>query len=100
DWSSDVCSSDLPFSSDYGFAVEDYLAVRPGLGSWEDVEALHSDYRLMFDFVLNHVSAESAWFQAFLRGEPPYHEFFITLDPATDLSTVTRPRTTPLLTRF
>jgi sucrose phosphorylase len=90
----------FPSSSDYGFAVKDYLAVRPDLGGWDDIEALHVDFRLMFDFVLNHVSAESAWFQDFLRGEPPYRDFFITIDPTTDLSTVTRPRTSPLLTRF
>jgi sucrose phosphorylase len=90
----------FPYSSDYGFAVKDYLAVRPDLGSWADVEALYADFQLMFDFVLNHVSAESAWFQAFLRGETPFTDFFITVEPATDLSTVTRPRTTPLLTRF
>jgi glucosylglycerate phosphorylase len=90
----------FPYSSDYGFAVMDYLAVRPDLGSWADAEALHADFELMFDFVLNHVSAESAWFQAFLRGEEPYRDFFITIDPQTDLTTVTRPRTTPLLTRF
>ena len=47
-----------------------------------------------------HVSAGSEWFQCFLRGEPPYDEFFITVEPGTDLSGVTRPRTTPLLTRF
>ena len=90
----------FPYSSDYGFAVKDYLAVRPDLGTWADIEALHADCRLMFDFVLNHVSAENAWFQGFLRGEAPYRDFFITADPATDLSTVTRPRTTPLLTKF
>ena len=90
----------FPYSSDYGFAVKDYLAVRPDLGGWEDIGALHSEFQLMFDFVLNHVSAESAWFQGFLRGEPPYRDFFITVDPATDLSMVTRPRTTQLLTRF
>lgn len=90
----------FPYSSDYGFAVEDYLAVRPELGSWADVEALGKGFRLMFDFVLNHVSAQSAWFQGFLRGEPPYTDYFICADPATDLSMVTRPRTTPLLTRF
>ena len=42
---------------------------------------------------------ESAWFQAFLRGEPPYDRYFIVADPGTDLSGVTRPRTTPLLTK-
>jgi glucosylglycerate phosphorylase len=90
----------FPYSSDYGFSVTDYLAVRADLGTWADVAALHADFQLMFDFVLNHVSAESAWFQGFLRGEAPFRDFFITLDPATDLSMVTRPRTTPLLTRF
>ena len=90
----------FPYSSDYGFAVKDYLAVREDLGSWADVEGLGADFQLMFDFVLNHVSAESAWFQGFLRGEAPFRDFFITIDPATDLSMVTRPRTTPLLTRF
>jgi glucosylglycerate phosphorylase len=90
----------FPYSSDYGFAVKDYLAVRADLGTWADIEALHADFQLMFDFVLNHVSAESDWFQGFLRGEAPFRDFFITVDPATDLSMVTRPRTTPLLTRF
>jgi glucosylglycerate phosphorylase len=90
----------FPYSSDYGFAVKDYLEVRPDLGSWADIEDLHADFQLMFDFVLNHVSAESAWFQGFLREEAPFRDFFITVDPATDLSMVTRPRTTPLLSPF
>jgi glycosidase len=90
----------FPYSSDYGFSVVDYLRVDPELGGWDEVSALSARFRLMLDFVLNHVSAESAWFQAFLRGEPPYDEFFIAVDPGTDLSQVVRPRTSPLLTRF
>lgn len=90
----------FPWSSDYGFSVIDHLEVKPDLGDWDDLLALGRKFRLMFDFVLNHVSAESPWFRAFLRGEPPYDRFFITMDPGTDLSAVTRPRTTPLLTRF
>ena len=90
----------FPYSSDYGFSVVDYERVNPELGGWDDVAALHTRFKLMFDFVVNHVSAESEWFRAFLRGEPPYDRFFITLDPETDLSGVTRPRTTPLLHPF
>ncbi|MCC7372384.1 MAG: DUF3459 domain-containing protein [Chloroflexi bacterium] len=89
----------FPYSSDYGFSVIDYQQVNPELGSWEDVEALGRRFPLMFDFVVNHVSAEGPWFQAFLRGEPPYDEYFIVTDPAADLRGVTRPRTTPLLTQ-
>ena len=61
-----------PYSSDYGFSVIDYEQVNPELGTWDDVEALGRRFALMFDLVVNHCSAESAWFQAFLRGEPPY----------------------------
>ena len=89
-----------PYSSDDGFSVIDYKQVDPALGGWDDVRALCRDFRVMFDGVFNHVSAESAWFQAFLRGETPYTDYFITVDPSADLSQVTRPRALPLLTPF
>lgn len=89
----------FPSSSDYGFSVIDYLAVDPALGGWDDLERLRRGFKLMVDLVLNHVSAESAWFRAFLSGEAPYERFFIEADPRADLSAVTRPRTSPLLTR-
>ncbi len=87
-----------PYSSDDGFSVIDYRVVNPDLGNWDDIAALGHDFGLMFDAVFNHISAQSAWFQGFLRDEPPYTEYFITVDPATDLSAVVRPRALPLLT--
>lgn len=89
-----------PYSSDDGFSVIDYTAVDPALGSWKDLLPLRQNFRLMFDVVINHISAQSTWFQSFLRGDKPYTGYFITVDPETDLSTVTRPRTHPLLTPF
>ncbi|MEP7291918.1 MAG: sugar phosphorylase, partial [Chloroflexota bacterium] len=89
-----------PYSSDDGFSVIDYIAVDPALGSWNDVRAFKPEFRLMFDAVINHISAQSAWFQGFLRGEDPYREYFIPMNPATDLSLVTRPRALPLLSPF
>lgn len=89
-----------PYTSDDGFSVVDYMAVDPALGKWEDVQAIGRDFRLMFDLVLNHTSASSAWFQAFLRGEAPYDQYFATASPDDDLSAVVRPRTHPLLTPF
>jgi len=88
----------FPYSSDDGFSVMDYRQVDPALGNWDDVAAIGRDYRLMFDFVANHVSRQSAWFQAFLRDEAPYRDYFIAVDPAADLSQVVRPRALPLLT--
>jgi glycosidase len=89
-----------PYSSDDGFAVIDYRQVDPALGSWADVARLGKSFRLMFDAVINHISAHSAWFQGFLQGKDPYTDYFITVDPAADLSQVVRPRALPLLTAF
>jgi sucrose phosphorylase len=54
----------------------------------------------MFDAVINHVSTQSDWFQAFLRDEPAYRDYFKVVARGTDLSRVFRPRALPLLTAF
>lgn len=87
----------FPYSSDDGFSVIDYSSVNESLGEWTDIERLAKDYGLMFDLVINHCSARSAWFQNFQKGEDPGRDFFFTADPAEDLSMVTRPRVSPLL---
>ena len=89
-----------PYSSDDGFSVIDYSAINPGWGGWPDVQPIRTNFRLMFDAVINHISAESEWFKGFLAGNPKYANYFIVEDPATNLSAVTRPRTSPLLTPF
>jgi len=89
-----------PYSSDDGFSVIDYRRVAPELGTWQDIAQLGKSFDLMFDLVANHVSAESDWFKNFLVGEKPYTDYFITLEPGTDLSQVVRPRATPVLTPF
>ncbi len=90
----------FPYSSDDGFSVTDFFQVNPALGGWDDVKALGNHFFLMFDYVLNHVSAESGWFSAYLEDRPGYSDLAIEVSPETDLSTVVRPRSTPLLTPF
>ncbi|MBN2049176.1 MAG: sugar phosphorylase [Spirochaetales bacterium] len=90
----------FPYTSDDGFSVVDYRAVNPAWGTWKDIQAAGGRFRLMSDLVLNHCSASSPWFKAFLRGEEPYGNYFITVDEGTDLSMVARPRALPLLTPF
>ena len=89
-----------PSSSDDGFAVMDYRAVDPSYGDWADVRRLAERYKLMFDAVINHASAQGEWFKAFLRDEDPFRDFFLCVEGNPDLSAVVRPRTTPLLTTF
>ena len=87
----------FPYSSDDGFSVIDYRQVRPDLGSWDDLSALGQDYGLAFDLVLNHCSREGLWLADYVADVAPYNGYFIETDPATNLSMVTRPRTTALL---
>lgn len=89
-----------PYTSDDGFSVVDFKQVKPEWGSWDNVQALARDFRLMADLVCNHVSASSAWFQGFLRDDPKFKDYFTTVKPGTDLSQVFRPRALPLLTPF
>ncbi|MEW5719281.1 MAG: sugar phosphorylase [Chloroflexota bacterium] len=89
-----------PYSSDDGFSVLDYRVVNPALGSWEDIARLRQNFRLMFDLVANHVSAQSEWFQEFLRGDSGYADYFIRVPEGADLSQVVRPRALPVLTQF
>ena len=76
-----------PWSSDDGFSVIDYHEVAPETGTWRDVAELKK-------------SAKSKWFANYLKQIPGYSDFFISVDPETDLSAVTRPRALPLLTPF
>jgi sucrose phosphorylase len=87
----------FPYTSDDGFAVTDYRAVNPVLGEWSDIKRIGSEFLLMSDLVLNHVSSQSKWFSAYLQGHEPYDKFFFEASPEDDLSDVVRPRTHPLL---
>jgi glucosylglycerate phosphorylase len=94
-----------PYSSDRGFSVVDYREVDPRLGTWEDIEQLGLRYRLMFDGVFNHISAQSRWFREFLNGNPRFRDHFIKFStqkaiPEDYLQLVLRPRTSDLLTGF
>ncbi|MDR0586540.1 MAG: sugar phosphorylase [Treponema sp.] len=90
-----------PYSSDDGFSVIDYRKVDPRFGSWEDLENLRTlGIKLVFDLVINHGSVQSAWFTSFLAGDERYAGWYLTRPKDYDYSTVTRPRTHPLLTPF
>lgn len=88
----------FPYSSDDGFSIIDYRQVNPEWGDWEDINRISLEFRFMVDAVINHVSAESPWFKAYIASDPRYENYFIEVDPEADLSQVVRPRDLPLLT--
>ncbi len=69
----------FPSSGDRGFAPMDYHQVDAAFGDWSDVERIAENYYLMFDYMINHISAQSEYYQDFLakKDESIYHDLFI-----------------------
>ncbi|MEM8599377.1 MAG: alpha-amylase family glycosyl hydrolase, partial [Bacteroidota bacterium] len=67
--------------NDGGFAVSDYRAVRPDLGTIDDLRALADALRadgisLALDFVFNHTSDEHPWAQKALAGDTRFQDYY------------------------
>lgn len=69
----------FPSSGDRGFAPIDYHRVDPAFGTWDDVERLAGKYYLMFDYMINHISARSEYYKDFLskKDASDYRDLFI-----------------------
>ncbi len=72
----------FPSSGDRGFAPLTYFKIDPKFGTWAEVSKLAAKYDLLIDFMVNHISKESIYFQDFLKNgkASKYSELFITLD--------------------
>lgn len=68
-----------PSSGDRGFAPMDYTKVDPAFGDWSGVERISGKYYMMYDFMINHISRQSPYFQDFLekKDESAYADLFI-----------------------
>jgi amylosucrase len=74
--------------NDGGYAVVDYHAVDPRLGTMDELEALagqlhERDISLCVDLVVNHTAAEHVWAQRALRGEKRYRDYYLVFDDRT-----------------
>jgi amylosucrase len=74
-----------PEPNDGGYAVADYGAVEPALGTMDDLRDLARDLRedgmaLCVDVVLNHTAREHPWAQAALAGDPGKLAFYRTFE--------------------
>lgn len=69
----------FPSSADRGFAPMRYDIVDPAFGTWDDVKRIGEKRYLMFDFMINHISRQSPYFQDFLakKDDSEFSDFFI-----------------------
>ena len=70
-----------PGDNDGGYAVADYRAVEPGLGTMADLQRLSRLMRdrgmsVCIDLVLNHCAAEHEWAVRARAGDRDYEDFF------------------------
>lgn len=71
-----------PSSADRGFAPMTYDEVDPAFGNWEDVDRIGADFDLTLDFMVNHISRQSEFFQDYLQKGPDseYADMFLTFN--------------------
>lgn len=69
----------FPSSADRGFAPMRYDVVDERFGTWDDVRRIGERRYLMFDFMINHISRHSPYFQDFLekKDSSEFADFFI-----------------------
>ena len=72
-------------NNDGGYAVSDYRAINPDIGSIEELTALarilHNEgICLALDFVMNHTSDEHMWARQARAGNPDFQEYYLMFD--------------------
>jgi amylosucrase len=78
-----------PAPNDGGYAVADYGAVEPALGTMDDLRALAADLRaagmaLCIDVVLNHTAREHPWAEAAMAGDERRLAYYRTFPDRTE----------------
>jgi amylosucrase len=72
-------------ADDGGYAVADYRAVDPALGTIDDLcdvaDALRDhDMSLCIDLVVNHTAREHDWARRAMAGEQPYRDYYLIFE--------------------
>jgi amylosucrase len=74
-----------PGENDGGYAVSDYRAVDPRLGTMDELAGLARELRaagiaLVLDFILNHTADDHPWAEAAKAGDPDAQAFYWMFD--------------------
>ena len=69
---------------DGGFDIADPFEVNPVMGTWDDVRSIRQHFHVAVDFVANHFSIVSEWFERYMHNDPLFKNFFIGFDDQTE----------------
>ncbi|QZE12690.1 alpha-amylase [Mycoplasma sp. Ms02] len=78
-----------PASSYHGYDVIDYMDVAPEFGGMKAfdeflIEAHKKGIKVILDMIMNHTSFEHPWFQAALKGDSKYENYYTFFENRTD----------------
>lgn len=68
--------------ADFGYDISDFYGIQPEYGTMADFDRLIARAKLLkikilLDFVPNHSSDESVWFQRSISKDPGWEDFYI-----------------------
>ncbi len=71
-----------PSSADRGFSPLTYDEVDPAFGTWEDIAMIGRDFDLTYDFMVNHISRQSVYFQDYIEKgiDSEYADMFLSFN--------------------
>jgi sucrose phosphorylase len=71
-----------PSSADRGFAPLTYDAVDPAFGTWRDINLIGREFDLIIDFMVNHISRLSDYFQDYFEkgADSEYADMFLSFN--------------------
>ena len=71
-----------PSSGDRGFAPINQMEIDPRFGTWENIQRLGTQYPILLDLIVNHISARSPQFRDYLQNgsQSPYADMFIPIE--------------------
>ena len=71
-----------PSSADRGFAPLTYDEVDPVYGTWRDINLIGREFDLIIDFMVNHISRQSEYFQDYFEKGPDseYADMFLSFN--------------------
>lgn len=71
-----------PSSADRGFSPMTYNEVDPAFGTWEDIGIIGRDFDLTYDFMVNHISRQSVYFQDYIDkgADSEYADMFLSFN--------------------
>ncbi len=71
-----------PSSADRGFSPLTYDEVDPAFGTWDDIAIIGRDFDLTYDFMVNHISRQSVYFQDYIDkgAESEFADMFLSFN--------------------